>query len=140
MSARIPIVLPSGATPKPFNDTVFAQMISQKGKLKGSRIFIPDAAKTEIFLAQIKHIGPGKPVDTDGETLTRKPMQVAVNDFIVFARYRGERFQIDEHYYIALGEDDILVTIDMPDDWEEYFMWARVGEESFERSLTGSGG
>lgn len=137
----MPMVLPPSATVNPVDDAIFCQMYKQTGKWKpGSRLIIPDTAREEIFFAKVVSIGDGKIIDMDenGECY-HKPAIVQPGDWIIFARYHGERVQIADELFLILREGDVLARIELQDDAEEYLIPWRIGSgEDDDKALIGA--
>lgn len=130
----MPMVLPPSAEVEPIDDAILCQMYRQTGKWKpGSKIIIPETGREEIFFAQVISVGEGKIVDFNEDgTPFRKPMGVEEEDWIVFARYHGERLQVADELYLLLREGDVLAKIDMGEDAEEYLVPWRLGSSEGE--------
>jgi chaperonin GroES len=84
---------------QPLGDRVLVKPLEKEEKTKGG-IFIPDTAQDGKVLA----VGPGKMSD-DGERL---PMDVAVGDIVIYAKYGGTEIKEDDQELIILREADIL--------------------------------
>lgn len=116
--------LPAAAVFQPIGDTLYCQMFMQTERWReDSVLIIPDIAKEEVFIAKVLSVGPGKIIEYDtrqetpaNERAMRMPVQVAPGDVIVFARYHGERLEIDGAYYLILREDDVLGKIIVPEE------------------------
>lgn len=114
--------LPEGADFNPIGDTLYCQMFMQTEKIPGSRLIRPDIAKEEVFVAKVLKVGPGRVIEYDTrpetppeERAMRMPVLVRPGDVIVFARYHGERLEVNGIYYLILREDDVLGTIALPE-------------------------
>ena len=128
----MPLRLPPGSTFLPKGECIFCRMLMQTDKWKeGSRIIIPDIAKEEVFVAEVLRVGPGRAIEYDEtkqERIRMKP-DVTEGETILFARYHGERIEIDGAYYLVLREDDILGRILIPSEKrEEYLRPWTIGE------------
>jgi chaperonin GroES len=53
-------------------------------------------------------VGKGRR-DDDGD---RIPMDVAVGDTVLFAKYAGTEFKFEDEEYLILSEKDILAKVD----------------------------
>jgi chaperonin GroES len=131
--------LPAVAQFRPIKDTIYCQMFKQTNKLsKDSKLIIPDIAKEEVFIARVLKVGPGKTIEyftdagtPEGERVVRMPLDVKPQDIIVFARYHGERLEIDGAYYLILRDDDVLGIVDVPqEDIEEYLVPWTIGQKN----------
>jgi chaperonin GroES len=89
---------------KPLGDRVLVKPAQREERTKGG-IYLPDTASKErpiegIVLA----VGPGR-LDDNGRHV---PMTVAVGDRIIFAKYGGTEYKVDDVEYLFLSEKDIL--------------------------------
>jgi chaperonin GroES len=92
---------------KPLNDRILVQRIEEEGKTKGG-IIIPDTAKEKPAEGKITAVGNGKLGD-DGKRL---PLEVKVNDRILFGKYSGTEVKLDGDEYLIMREDDVLGIIE----------------------------
>lgn len=88
---------------EPLADRVVIRPIPQEEKTK-SGILLPDTAKEKSQEGVIIAVGPGKLSD-DGK---RIPPEVKVGDKIVYAKYAGTEFKLDNEDLVILRESDIL--------------------------------
>jgi chaperonin GroES len=93
------------AKPKlqPLGDRVVVKAIQREEMTKGG-IVLPDTAKDKPQEGIVIAVGPGK-LTEDGERIA---MDVAVNDKVIYAKYAGTEFKLDEEELIILRESDIL--------------------------------
>ncbi|MDP2602358.1 MAG: co-chaperone GroES [Deltaproteobacteria bacterium] len=88
---------------RPLQDRVIIKRIAEEEKSKGG-IIIPDSAKEKPQEGKVIAVGKGK-VNDDGK-LT--PLDVKVNDRILFGKYSGTEINIDGEEHLIMREDDIL--------------------------------
>jgi chaperonin GroES len=93
------------AKPKlqPLGDRVVVKAIQREGMTKGG-IVLPDTAKDKPQEGIVIAVGPGK-LTEDGKRIA---MDVAVNDKVIYAKYGGTEFKLDDEELIILRESDIL--------------------------------
>lgn len=92
---------------RPLGDRVVIKPAEREEKTKGG-IFLPDTAtKERPQEGTILAVGEGRR-DDSGKLV---PMNVSVGDRILFAKYSGTEFKIDEIEYLILSEKDILGVI-----------------------------
>ena len=91
---------------RPLNDRVLLIREEEKQKSAGG-IIIPDTAKEKPQRGMVVAVGPGK-MDEDGNRL---PLDVKVNDRVLFAKYAGTDIKIDNQEHVFLKADDILGII-----------------------------
>jgi chaperonin GroES len=91
---------------QPMGDRVVVQPAGREETTK-SGIVIPDTAKEKPQRGTVIAIGKGRR-DDDGE---RIPLDVEVGDIVLFAKYAGTEFKLDDEEYLILSEKDILAKI-----------------------------
>lgn len=90
----------------PLGDRVVVQP-TQRDEVTKSGIVLPDTAKEKPQRGTVIAVGKGR-FDEDGE---RIPMEVSEGDNVLFAKYAGTEFKIDEVEYLILSEKDILAIV-----------------------------
>jgi chaperonin GroES len=73
-----------------------------------SGIIIPDSAKEKPQEGKVIAVGNG--VKRDDGTIV--PLDVKVNDRVLFGKYAGTEITLDGEEYLMMKEDDILAVID----------------------------
>ncbi len=92
---------------KPLGSRVVIEPIEQE-EITAGGIVLPETAKEKPQQGMILSIGPG---DRD-EAGKRIPMDVAVGDKVLFAKYSGTEFKLDGKKLLILRESDILAVIE----------------------------
>jgi len=92
---------------RPLQDRVIVKRIEEEGKSKGG-IIIPDSAKEKPQEGKVIAVGKGK-VNDEGKLI---PLDVKVNDRIVFGKYSGSEINIDGDEHLIMREEDILGVIE----------------------------
>ena len=92
---------------RPLQDRVIIKRIEEEEKSKGG-IIIPDTAKEKPQEGKVIAVGKGK-VNDDGKLI---PLDVKVNDRILFGKYSGTEINIDGEEHLILREEDILGIIE----------------------------
>jgi len=92
---------------RPLQDRVIVKRIEEEEKSKGG-IFIPDTAKEKPQEGKVVAVGKGK-VNDDGKIT---PLDVKVNDRILFGKYSGTEINVDGEEHLIMREDDILGVIE----------------------------
>ncbi len=93
---------------RPLADRVIVEPLEGEEKT-ASGILLPETAKEKPQEGLILAIGPGR---WDEEGKKRVEMEVAVGDKVVFAKYSGSEFKLDEKKYLIMSERDILAVLD----------------------------
>ena len=92
---------------RPLGDRVVVKPLDREEKTK-SGIFLPDtASKERPTEGTIIAVGEGRR-DDNGKLV---PMNVKAGDKVLFAKYSGTEFKIEEIEYLVLFEKDILGVI-----------------------------
>jgi chaperonin GroES len=93
---------------QPLGDRVVVKPKPKEEKTK-SGIFLPDtAAKERPMEGQVIAVGPGRRND-EGKIV---PMSVKAGQQVLFAKYGGTEFKIDDEEFLILQEKDILGVIE----------------------------
>ena len=91
---------------KPLGDRVVVKP-SEREETTRSGIVLPDTAKEKPQRGTIIAVGAGRR-DDDGD---RIPMDVEVGQQVLFAKYAGTEFKLEEEELLILSEKDILAVI-----------------------------
>lgn len=91
---------------QPLADRVVIQPLDAEEKTAGG-IFIPDSAQEKQQKGKIVAVGKGR-TDEDGKV---QPLEVKVNDEVLYGRYSGTEVKVDQEDYLILKEEDILAII-----------------------------
>jgi chaperonin GroES len=91
---------------KPLGDRLVVRPAGREEMTK-SGIVLPDTAKEKPQRGEIVAAGEGRR-DDDGD---RIPMDVSVGDQVLFAKYAGTEFKIDDEDLLILSEKDILAIV-----------------------------
>jgi len=92
---------------RPLQDRVIVKRIEEEEKSKGG-IIIPDTAKEKPQEGKVVAVGKGK-VNDDGKIT---PLDVEVNDRILFGKYSGTEINVDGDEHLIMREEDILGVIE----------------------------
>lgn len=92
---------------RPLQDRVIVKRIEEEAKSKGG-IIIPDTAKEKPQEGKVVAVGKGK-VGDDGKIT---PLDVKVNDLVLFGKYSGSEINIDGNEHLIMREEDILGIIE----------------------------
>jgi len=91
---------------RPLGDRVVVKALPRE-EVTRSGIVLPDTAKEKPQEGEVVAVGPGK-MD-DGE---RQPMDVKVGDKVLYAKYAGTEFKLEEQELLILSEKDILAVME----------------------------
>ncbi len=91
---------------QPLSDRVLVKPVSGEEKTAGG-IIVPDTAKEKPMRGEIVAVGPGK-IAEDGK---RSPMDVKKGDVVLYGKYSGTEFKLDDEEYLIMNQDDILAKL-----------------------------
>ena len=92
---------------KPLGDRIVVRPTPREEMTK-SGIVLPDTAKERPQEGTILSIGPGRTLD-DG---SREAMDVEVGQKILFQKYAGTEFKLEEEELLILSQKDVLAFIE----------------------------
>jgi chaperonin GroES len=92
---------------RPLGDRVVVKPVEREEKTK-SGIVIPDTVKEKPQEGIVEAVGTGRILDNG----TRVPMELEVGDRVVYARYSGSEFKVDDVEYLIIPETDVLAIVD----------------------------
>jgi chaperonin GroES len=99
--------LASATTLRPLGDRVVVHPIAREEMTK-SGIVLPDTAKEKPQEGKIIAVGPGRMLD-DGK---REPMDVKKGQKVLYAKYAGTEFKIDDQELLIVSQKDILAVVE----------------------------
>ena len=92
---------------RPLGDRVVIQPTPREEMTK-SGIVLPDTAKERPQEGTILAVGPGRTLD-DG---SREPMEVSEGQKVLFQKYAGTEFKLDDDELLILSQKDVLAVIE----------------------------
>jgi chaperonin GroES len=92
---------------KPLGDRLVVKPTPREEMTK-SGIVLPDTAKERPQEGTVLAAGPGRTLD-DG---SREAMEVTVGQKILFQKYAGTEFKLDDDELLILSQKDILAVIE----------------------------
>ncbi len=93
-------------TLKPLGDRVVLEPIERE-EMTPSGILLPDTAKEKPQEARVIAVGPGKLLES-GERAT---MDLKEGDRVLFSKYSGTEFRIEDKDYLIVSERDVLAVL-----------------------------
>jgi chaperonin GroES len=91
---------------RPLGDRVLVKPVGREEMTK-SGIVLPDTSKEKPQRGTVVAVGAGR-LDDNGQ---RVAVDVTNGDEILFAKYAGTEFKLEEEEYLILAEKDILAVI-----------------------------
>jgi chaperonin GroES len=92
---------------RPLYDRIVVKRIEQQEQLQGG-LYIPDSAKEKPQEGEVVAVGKGKRLE-DGKVV---PLDVQVNDRILFGKYSGSDIKLDGDEFLIMREDEVLGVLD----------------------------
>ncbi|HWQ15438.1 MAG TPA: co-chaperone GroES [Roseiflexaceae bacterium] len=93
---------------RPLGDRVLVRPKPREERTKGG-VYLPDTASKERPMeGEVLAVGPGR-LDDHGKLV---PMTVKTGQRVLFAKYSGTEFKIDDVEHLILSEKDILGIIE----------------------------
>ncbi len=90
----------------PLGDRVVVRPVAREETTK-SGLVLPDTAKEKSQRGEVIAAGPGR-LTEDGDRL---PMEVKAGDHVLYAKYAGTEFKLDDEELLILSEKDILAKV-----------------------------
>jgi chaperonin GroES len=91
---------------RPLGDRVVVKPLAREEVTK-SGIVLPDTAKEKPQQGEVLAVGPGRVLDT-GE---RVILDVKQGERVLFAKYSGTEFKLEQDELLILRESDILAIV-----------------------------
>ena len=92
---------------RPLGDRVVVRPTPREEMTK-SGIVLPDTAKEKPQEGTIIAAGPGR-LNDEG---AREPMDVQVGDKVLYAKYAGTEFKVDDDEFLIVSQKDILAVVE----------------------------
>ena len=92
---------------KPLGDRVVVRPTPRE-EMTRSGIVLPDTAKERPQEGTIVSVGPGRTLE-DG---SREPIEVSPGQRILFQKYAGTEFKLEDEELLILSQKDILAVIE----------------------------
>lgn len=92
---------------KPLENRVIVKPLEAEEKTAGG-IILPDTAKEKPMRGKVTAVGPGK-MNDEGKRL---PLEVKKGDVVIYGKYSGTDFKINNEEYLILRDSDMLAVIE----------------------------
>lgn len=93
---------------RPLGDHVIVKLVEEEERTKGG-IVLPDTAKERPQLGDVVAVGPG---EWDEDHTKRVPLDVKVGDRVIFTKYSGTDWKIDDEKHLILKESEVLAIVE----------------------------
>lgn len=91
---------------KPLGDRVVVRP-AEREEMTRSGIVLPDTARERPQEGTVQAVGPGRLLE-NGQKV---PMDLAVGDRVIYAKYAGTEFEVEDVEYMVLSERDVLAVL-----------------------------
>ena len=91
---------------KPLGDRVVVKPVEKEERTK-SGIVLPDTAKEKPQEGIVEAVGTGRMLDNG----TKVAVELKVGDKVLYAKYAGNEFKIEEIEYLIMSEKDVLAIV-----------------------------
>ena len=91
---------------QPLHDRIIIEAAAKEEKSAGG-IILPDTAQEKPQRGKVLAVGPGKRLDSGAIA----PVDVKVNDTVLYGKYSGTEVKVDGNDYIILRAEDILAVL-----------------------------
>jgi chaperonin GroES len=91
---------------RPLGDRVVLKPVEREERTK-SGIVLPDTAKEKPQEGIVEAVGTGRILDNG----TKVANELTVGERVLYAKYAGNEFKLDEIEYLIISEKDILAVV-----------------------------
>jgi chaperonin GroES len=95
-------------TIKPLEDRILVQPLDAE-QTTASGLVIPDTAKEKPQEGRVLAVGPGR---FDEAGATRIPLDVKVDDVVIYSKYGGTEIKYQGEEYLLLSARDVLAVVE----------------------------
>jgi chaperonin GroES len=92
---------------RPLGDRLLVEPLPMDETFAGGELVLPETAKEKPQQGRVLAVGPGVRDDSG----KRVPMDVEVDDRVMFAKYAGTEVKLNGNQYLIMRESDVLATI-----------------------------
>jgi chaperonin GroES len=92
---------------RPLGDRIVLKPVEREEKTK-SGIVLPDTAKEKPQEGLVEAVGTGRVLDNGSKV----PVDLKVGDKVLYAKYAGNEFKIEDIEYLIVSEKDVLAVVD----------------------------
>ncbi|HAH68164.1 MAG TPA: co-chaperone GroES [Synergistaceae bacterium] len=91
---------------KPLGDRIVVKAAPHEEKTKGGLV-LPETVKEKPVEGIVVAVGEGKVLENG----KRQPMDVSVDDRIIYSKYSGTEVKLDGEEFLILSERDVLAVV-----------------------------
>ena len=91
---------------KPLGDRIVVKAAPHEEKTKGGLV-LPETVKEKPVEGIVVAVGEGKVLENG----KRQPMDVSVDDRIIYSKYSGTEVKLDGEDFLVISERDVLAVV-----------------------------
>ena len=91
---------------KPLGDRIVVKAAPHEEKTKGGLV-LPETVKEKPVEGIVVAVGEGKVLESG----KRQPMDVSVDDRIIYSKYSGTEVKLDGEDFLVISERDVLAVV-----------------------------
>ncbi len=91
---------------KPLGDRIVVKAAPHEDMTKGGLV-LPETVKEKPVEGVVVAVGAGKILENG----TRQPMDVQVDDKVIYSKYSGTEVKLDGEDFLVLSERDVLAVV-----------------------------
>ena len=91
---------------KPLGDRIVVKAAPHEDMTKGGLV-LPETVKEKPVEGVVVAVGAGKILENG----TRQPMDVQVDDKVIYSKYSGTEVKLDGEHFLVLSERDVLAVV-----------------------------
>ena len=93
---------------RPLADRLVVEPIEREETFAGGALVLPETAKEKPQQGRVLAAGPGR-LEDNGK---RTPLEVKVDDIVLFAKYSGTEIKVENKKVLILKESDVLAVVE----------------------------
>lgn len=93
---------------RPLADRLVVEPIEREETFAGGALVLPETAKEKPQQGRVLAAGPGR-LEDNGK---RTPLEVKVDDIVLFAKYSGTEIKVENKKVLILKETDVLAVVE----------------------------
>jgi chaperonin GroES len=92
---------------RPLGDRIVVKAAPKEEKTKGGLV-LPDTVKEKPVEGVVVAVGEGKVLENG----KRQPMDVKVDDRVIYSKYSGTEVKLDDEDFLVISERDVLAIVE----------------------------
>lgn len=92
---------------RPLGGHILVEPIEQDDTTSGG-VLLPETAKEKPQEGKVLAVGPGELLENG----KRNPIDVKVDDRVIYSKYAGTEFKLNGHKWLILDQKDVLAVVE----------------------------